>query len=433
MRTATRRTLADEDRGLAQQIGRRLRAARLRAGLTQRELAEGRYTKAYVSALENGVVKPSMAALNFLAARLGTTASELLAGADGGLAASRLDADLWLASGNWQAALDAYQALLDRSGVGADRASIVLGCAEALCRLGRPTEALAEAAEAERLFGKAGNGSEVLAARYWLAAAHHASDNPERAREILVGLVDPTQDGDGEVDPDLRVRALIALGTVESHAGEHRRALTYLEEARGLAETLDDRRRATFLHSLALGYRGTGDDEAALRVGLQSLSLFRAAGARLEAASISNELALAYLAAGSLGRARDLALEARQLFKQIGDERWHAHALDTAALVELAADDLTTASELASDSLETARRSGNGKAELDALLTMARIERAAGRPDDALTRLEEAARVADDQPAGRRRDILVETAEVLAEAGRHAEAYEVSKEALALG
>ena len=76
MRTIERRSLAVEDRDLAQQIGARLKAARLRAGLTQQQVAAGRYTKAYVSALENGLIKPSMAALRFLAVRLGTTPSE---------------------------------------------------------------------------------------------------------------------------------------------------------------------------------------------------------------------------------------------------------------------------------------------------------------------------------------------------------------------
>ena len=50
------------DRGIAQRIGRRIRSARTSAGLTQSQLAGDRYTKAYVSALENALVKPSMAA-----------------------------------------------------------------------------------------------------------------------------------------------------------------------------------------------------------------------------------------------------------------------------------------------------------------------------------------------------------------------------------
>src|SRR5947208_959385 len=80
--TRTRRSLAVEDLDLARQIGKRLKAARTRAGLTQRELAEPRYTKAYISALENGLIKPSMAALRFLARRLGTVPGEFLADED---------------------------------------------------------------------------------------------------------------------------------------------------------------------------------------------------------------------------------------------------------------------------------------------------------------------------------------------------------------
>src|SRR5512144_2398441 len=107
----SRRSHVEADRPLAQQIGARLRRARLRASLTQAQLAEGRYTKAYVSALENGLVKPSMAALNFLAGRLGVPVEELLANREH--AWTRLEADLLLASGDWVRATDAFSRLLE--------------------------------------------------------------------------------------------------------------------------------------------------------------------------------------------------------------------------------------------------------------------------------------------------------------------------------
>jgi len=81
-RTRNRPSLAKEDLDLARQVGARLKAARTHAGLTQRELAEPRYTKAYISALENGLIKPSMAALRFLARKLGTVPSTFLADED---------------------------------------------------------------------------------------------------------------------------------------------------------------------------------------------------------------------------------------------------------------------------------------------------------------------------------------------------------------
>ena len=58
----TRRRIVVDDSALADGIGGRIRQARLAAGLTQQQLAAGRYTKAYISALEKGHAKPSMAA-----------------------------------------------------------------------------------------------------------------------------------------------------------------------------------------------------------------------------------------------------------------------------------------------------------------------------------------------------------------------------------
>ena len=69
-----RRVVVDES-ALAEAIGARIKQARLAAGLTQAQLAGDRYTKAYVSALEHGLAKPSMAALTFLSERLGVESS----------------------------------------------------------------------------------------------------------------------------------------------------------------------------------------------------------------------------------------------------------------------------------------------------------------------------------------------------------------------
>src|SRR5919109_4458658 len=109
--TKLRRRVVVDDRPLARSIGGRLRQARLAAGLTQQQLAGDRYTKAYISALENGIAKPSMAALNYLAPRLGTTPAEILS--DPSIAWAKVEADLALAAGEWQTALDGYNALLD--------------------------------------------------------------------------------------------------------------------------------------------------------------------------------------------------------------------------------------------------------------------------------------------------------------------------------
>ncbi|HYM83788.1 MAG TPA: helix-turn-helix transcriptional regulator [Candidatus Dormibacteraeota bacterium] len=424
---ATGRSLAVEDRDLAVRIGQRLRAARLRAGLTQREVSEGRYSRAYVSALECGQIKPSMAALRFLAGRIGTTPADLLA--DGAEGWSRLEADLRLAAGDWQRAADAYVGLLDGSPAPSTRAELLLGLAESLCRLDRPADAIRPAAEARELFGRQGRPGQARLATYWLAAAHHQADDPARARLLLEDLLSGRGD---ELDPDLHVRALIALAMVLTHAGEADRALMLLSEARGLGADLDDRRRATLLFSLALGFRSAGDTEAAIRAGLQGLALYRAANAASEAASIENELALIYLELGNLGEAERYVGEARQRFEDLHDRYWLAHVTDTQARVALARGDTDRALELGDEALGLAREVGSSAAEIDALVTRARAHRRRGDAARAIESLEAAADRARTGPAGRLRSVLAEWADLLAASGDHARAYELTREALSL-
>src|SRR5918996_281968 len=83
--TRTRKVIVVDNSHVARRVGERIRQARTRMGLTQRQLAQGRYTAAYISALERGLAKPSMAALTFLSERLGVSIPDLLAEDRGGL------------------------------------------------------------------------------------------------------------------------------------------------------------------------------------------------------------------------------------------------------------------------------------------------------------------------------------------------------------
>jgi tetratricopeptide (TPR) repeat protein len=370
-----------------------------------------------------------MAALRFLAERLGTTGSDLLADVDGRW--TRMDADLRLASGDWSTAADAYRSMLDGDPTPAERGRLLLGLAEALCRLGRPDEAVRVAAESIERLTAAKQTEPARQARYWLASAHHQSDNPTEARVLLEQLLAPDADA-APLQPDFRVRVLVALASVLSHAGEPKRALLFLEEARGIGADLDDRRRASMLHSLSIGYRATGDMEAAIRTGLQSLALFRASEATAETASVENELALIYLGLGNVREAAKHAAAARAAFESVGDEFWLAHVAETEAQVFLAKGNLDEAADRATTAAELARKTGNQKAEISALLTEARIERTRGDAARAAEVLGGAVELARSGPKPRLREILTEWSELLAESGDHQRAYELSREALAL-
>jgi transcriptional regulator with XRE-family HTH domain len=419
-----------DDSPLARQIGERLRKARLAAGLTQQQLAEGRYTKAYVSALENGLSRPSMAALNHFSRRLGIPASKLLN--DEPATWARLEADLALASGRWDDALAAYGQLLEAAVSRDARAELLSGKAEALVRSGRGREAASVAAEAAELFRAAGREIDATLADYWLAAAEYQLENTAEARALLQAILAKVRAG-LKVEPGFHLRLVMALSSNESRDGNHAVALAYLEEVRGLAGALDDRRRAAYLHDLAYSYRETGDFEAAIRAGIASLELFRRAGIERETATLENDLALSYLAIGNTTRAAEMIASSCATLERL-DDRWYlAHALDTQAQIALARGDVAAALATSAGAIETAEMAHNAKAAVDALLTHAQANARQGDTAAALASCERAGQLARESGSTNLiRKALREWADMLAAAGQHEQAFAVMREALAL-
>jgi tetratricopeptide (TPR) repeat protein len=396
--------------------------------MTQQQLAGERYTKAYVSALETGIARPSMVALSYLSERLGLPPSHFLD--EQTPAWTRLEVDMQLASGEWEAASAGYANLLADTLDDQTRAEVLRGQAEALVRFDRGREAVAAAAEAARIFNSLGRIGDEALSRYWLAYGLYLSDAEADARSMLTGLLERVRAG-LRVEPEFEMRLLMALAAVESRMGDPAQSLAHLEAARGMSDDLDDRRRAMFLFNLAISYRETGDLEAAIRSGTHGLALLRAAGSSFESAQIENDLALAYLATGNLARARELAGEAHREFEQAGDERYLSNVLDTEAQVALASGDHAQALELAKRAVGLARGSGNRGAELPAMLTEARALRAGGDQQAAETRYGEAATIArEGNVPSRLRDVLREWAGLRAEVGDHRGAYELTNEAL---
>ncbi|HEX2193373.1 MAG TPA: helix-turn-helix transcriptional regulator, partial [Candidatus Limnocylindria bacterium] len=355
-RTKTAARATEHDTALARQIGARLRDARARAGLTQQQLAGERYTKAYISALETGIARPSMVALSYLSERLGLAPSHFLD--EPTPAWTRLEVDMQLAAGDWEAAAEGYGRLLTDTLDDQSRAEVLRGRAEALARLDRGREAVAAASEAARLFGGLGRVADEALARYWLAYGLYLSDAEGEARSMLNSLLERVRGG-LKVEPEFEMRLLMALAAVESRTGNYAQSLAHLEAARGMADDLDDRRRAMFLYNLAISYRETGDVEAAIRAGTQGLALLRAAGSGFESAQIENDLAMAYLATGNVARADELAREAHAEFERAGDDRYLSAVLDTEAQVALARGDVTSAQRLAGRARELAEATGN--------------------------------------------------------------------------
>jgi tetratricopeptide (TPR) repeat protein len=408
-------------------VGPRLRAARHKAGLTQRQLAGDRYTAAYISALEVGLVRPSWAALTYLSTRLGLPVHELVREARPGW--DRLAADLHLAAGEWQQAADQYTQLLESEPT-AETPLLLRGRAEALCRLNRPREALADAAAAYEALARSGQQADAAYAGYWLSYAHYQLDNTAEATALLRQILAEVRAGLA-VQADFKLRLLVALAANESWDGHHDRALALLEEGRSLTDELDDRRRASFLYSLAIAHAETGDHEAALRAGTRALPLFDAADADAEATSLRNALAMTYLEMGNIARATELAAEARDRTTRQNDTKLLAHVAETEAQIALAAGDHAKVKEHVAEALDLARATGNTHAESSALLTLARSERQSGNLADAESIYRQAVDLLRTSgPRPRLAEALREWADLLVSQNRHPEAVELLQEAL---
>lgn len=430
MQRTKRKVVVVDNRPLARRIGGRIRDARLRAKLTQAQLAEGRYTAAYISALERGLAKPSMAALTFISERLGLATTHFLADADD-RAQRRLDADLALASGRWQEAQDRFTELLDRSTDANQRADLQVGLAEALCRLDRGAEAIRAASQAAEQFRAAGSQAQAAYATYWLAYGQFLQENLVEARGLLEPLLEEVRAG-LDVAPDFQFRILSALGNLASREGDHQRALAYLQEARAASEALDLPRRAAFLASIAQTYRQAGDLEGAVRAGAESLGLYRGINAQWEVVAVSNSLALTYLALGNLARARDIAEQARGLAAELRDAVNTAHISDTLARIAIAEGDLEQARSL----LEQARRDAADadlvSVRVDLLETSAQLALRQEDRSGAVAALREAAEILRGHgPRAQLRRVLVESARLLTEEGDHQAATQLYEEAFA--
>jgi tetratricopeptide (TPR) repeat protein len=369
-----------------------------------------------------------MAALTFLSERLGVSVPDLVA--EERPEASRLEADVLLAAGSHQDALDRYDTLLDRlRDDRRQRAEIQRGRAEALCRLGRGADAIAPAAESAELFDALAAPADAAWSRYWLAYASYQVDNSADARTILLDLLTAERAGPS-VAPDFRFRVLTALGNVESWDGEPERAIAYLEEARTLSGSISLRQRAAFLSSLALQYRFAGDLERSIRAGHESLALYRAADAGLEMAALENNMGINFVDLGNLERSASHFARARELAAD--DARLLSEIAEGEARLALARGDHEGAAATARDVIDADGASPTAVA--GAHLTVARSARQQGDSQGSQRAYGLAtAMLREHGPRSFLREVLGEWAELRASTGDHRGATVLYAEALGRG
>ena len=406
--------------------GRRLRAARESAGLSQRQLAFPGCTAAYISRVESGDRTPSLQLLRELGKRLGVSADWLATGIEVDPAADPLlEAELALRLEEFDEAerlFEAAQGLDDPSvrmralaGLGrlalrrGNTSGAVQQLEEARAGLGDTVlahpglvEALGEAyamrgdAEAsvevfEDAVRRAGD-DRLAAARFALLLANALSSDGDLPRAR--GLIDEVTATLTQLsEPEQAARLCWSQSRLHSERGAHDIATHYARRALGALEAAEDVQLAARTHQLRASIeveRGNAADALALVD--SALPLVRRTGDRLAEALLRLEQARALLQLGRPDDAHQVALEVSDVLSET-----------------------------------------SGAGAVRPYTMLADVFAATGDRPRALSLFELAADGLGDEPSPLRAGVLARWAELLEAEGRTAEALDVLKKVVGPG
>ncbi|HXF37465.1 MAG TPA: tetratricopeptide repeat protein, partial [Actinomycetota bacterium] len=338
-------------------VGRRLRRLRLAAGLTQRQLAEPRYTHAYVSSIEAGRREPSRQAVEHFARKLGMDPEELLTGRPRGLdvrlGLRAQEARLALSEGREADAEAAFRAILKeatrhRLPALVARAEEGLGLLRE--RRGEPERALEHHRRAEEVLRDEPPTARVDAVD-GQARCLTALGDVRHAIYLLERLLDEIRERSLE-DPDALSRIHAGLLYSYLEAGLYRKAAEAAAELEVLAPRLTDPERVAVMHvHVARLYLHEG------RIADAERSLGRAEDA-YRSLGLRTDLGFAHLARGyvltrdgRMAEARDKLEQALAIFEETGERKHRTRARNELARVARLEGDAERAVELLERSL----------------------------------------------------------------------------------
>jgi tetratricopeptide (TPR) repeat protein len=355
--TRTRQRRAAPDSPALRQLGQRLREARVAAHLSQAQLGSPYYTRAHVSAIELGKIRPAMKSLEHMAAKLGRPASYFME--DAAVERSRreqeFDVDRTIALASRMTAADCIgqaDQLLERDALPTpQRCRLHLARARALNLTERPSEALRDLTIAQRLAAQLKDPGLAHTIDYELGAATRGTGDSSRARELFLALL-RTLERSNDRDRPLRMRVLQALGAVCVDLGEPQAASGYLNSALEWAQDVGDLGALfAIYYALAVSHRAQGEVETATTYLQRALAASEVAKDLSATAIVHNMLAVIAADGGRVRAAYDHADRAIELGRMAGPIVYVAHYLNTKAECAAKLGDWTTAEHAARESL----------------------------------------------------------------------------------
>ena len=369
--------------------------------MSQAQLGAPYFTRAHVSAIELGKIRPAMRSLEHMAKKLERPASYFLD--DAVVERARQERDLEISSiaglltlTSAPEALRRAEKLLDAGDLSVrESCRLRLYAGSALNLVHRGREAMRALTVAQRLAGEIGDEPLIRAADYQLAVATRIAGNPRGAREMLEALVRRIERAK-PADQLLRLRVLITLGGCAQDLGEPQAATTYYEQALEWSSEIGDLARIAFIHQgLGNADRALGDYDAAAGHYQKALASAELGKDLVGVLIMRNALAVIAADAGRIEAAYEHVARALEIAHVSGPAAYLAQCYATRAEVALRAKD----SSLARSSAEAAigavveRGADADRAVAGATLVLAELDLRDGDGAKAERRMRDAAAI----------------------------------------
>jgi transcriptional regulator with XRE-family HTH domain len=354
-------------------VGARIRSLRTAKGLTQAQVAEPNYTKAYISMLESGRTRASMKALEHIAGVLGVKPADLL----GGIAAPAtpqyqlLEARRSIEQGNPGEAIKILEGL--EEGLGASDQLVRLRyLAIGYNALGQPKQAFPLIERAQRMAELLDDTEEQVRVNAVLASAYARTYAYEEAVRLLREIVASCENGIPN-DPAFHFRRLVDLAIALTNLRQPKQALAAYERAIALAEKFRDRPMLGALYAgMAKTHQNEGDLEAAILYNQKSVQIFEELGLFDQVACALDNAALLYAEYGNRERARECLTRAAELAVQTQRDGTLASIRASEAEV-LAKTEPKEALEMAQEALKFARKVDQPDAQVRLLVLIGEL------------------------------------------------------------
>jgi transcriptional regulator with XRE-family HTH domain len=357
-------------------VGARIRSLRTAKGLTQAQLADPLYTKAYISMLESGRTRASMKALEHIAGALGVKPSDLLGGSSTPATPQYdlIEARRLLEDSKAAEAVKLLESLEEGLNA-ADQLVRLRYLAAAYNMLGQPKQAFPVIERAQRMAELLGSQEEIIRVKAVLAAAYTRTYSYEDAIRLLRECTVACENGVVK-DPTFHFRRLVDLALAQTNNREPKQALATYERAIALADGFSDRTSIAILYAgMAKNYQNEGDLEAAIVYNQRSLQLYEELGVMDQVACTLDNAALLYAEYGNRERAKECLARAAIIATDAKKDGTLA-SIRTSEAEVLSKNDPVAGLEAATEALKFARKVGQPDAQVRALVLIGELRMA---------------------------------------------------------